>query len=497
VTVPTRALRYAALVAGALAAASLASETVAYRLGLVAIFFVGAIGLHILVNWAGELSLAHAAFVGLPAFAVAQVSSHSGLSPILALPVGVLVGVLLGLVVAVPALRARGLQVALVTLAVGIAIGRFFFVRSWVIGSSGGIRVPVPSLLGIRFDTSRSLLPVLAAVVLLAALAAGAILESKVGRALSLVRANPDAAAAMGIPVAMYRSVVYAVAGGFAGLAGYAYVFWVQRVGSKAFPLELGFTYLVIAVLAGKGGLTGLALSAALIEGGQVFSIIPHDFALYLGPMALIFNVTRYQEGFNGVLRETRERFGNRRGVAVMTSDRGIGSRWRAGRGGAIRLPVVVAGLLLIAGFSALALAWYHVGNTDQLLIQNQEIVSGGLGGLGLIVVGSMLLVRDALIHGRAVVSGTEGAGGAEAETAAAPAPAPVEMPPTELTPVPVETPPGEPAPVVAPGEAAAAPRRRRGAGATDAGPPGAPDGRRQARRGAGATAGAAETGAR
>jgi branched-chain amino acid transport system permease protein len=370
--------------------------------------------LHVLVNWAGELSLAHAAFIGLPALVVAQLSAHSGASPIVVLPVGVAAGAVLGLVVAVPALRARGLQVALVTLAVGIAIDRFFFVRSWVIGSSGGVRVPIPSLFGIRFETSRSLVPVLVVVVLVAVLVCRAILGSKVGRALSLVQANPDAAAAAGIPVAFYRSVVYMVAGGFAGLAGSSYVLWVQRVSPKAFPLQLGFTYLVIAVLAGKGGLAGLGLSAVLLEGGQVFSIIPHSIALYLGPIALVFNVTRYQEGFNGVLRELRLRSANQRGVPVMSVERepigvpveeGDSARTSSGiRGTAIRLPVVVASVVVVAGFAAMALAWYHAGNTDQLWIQNQEIVSGGLGGLALIVLGSMLLVRDALIHGRGVV---------------------------------------------------------------------------------------------
>src|SRR5207249_4397562 len=170
-TVPTGSVACVAGWGAVGAFALLSSEATAYKLGFIAIVFVGAIGLHILVNWSGELSLAHAGFIGLPAFAVAQLSAHSGVSPILVLPFGIVVGALLGLVVAIPALRARGLQVALVTLAVGIAIGQFFFVRTWVIGSSAGIRIPLPTLLGVRFETSRSLLPVLAVVVLVAVLA--------------------------------------------------------------------------------------------------------------------------------------------------------------------------------------------------------------------------------------------------------------------------------------------------------------------------------------
>jgi hypothetical protein len=54
-----------------------------------------------------------------------------------------------------------------------------------------------------------------------------------------------------------------------------------------------------------------------------------------------------------------------------------------------------------VGGFGALALAWYHAGNTDQTWIQNQEMISGGLGGLGLIVLGGALLIRDALLSRR------------------------------------------------------------------------------------------------
>ncbi|MHB8669050.1 MAG: branched-chain amino acid ABC transporter permease [Acidimicrobiales bacterium] len=422
--VPRRPLLYALGSVATLLVALIGGEATDYKLGLIGIVFIGAIGLHILVNWGGELSLAHAGFIGLPAFAVAQVSSHSGVTPILVLPIGVIVGALLGLVVATPALRARGLQVALVTLAVGIAIERFLFVRSWVIGGTGGIRIPLPSLFGVRFETSRSLVPVLLLIVLLSAWAARSILDSKVGRGLLLVRANPDAANAIGVPVNLYRSSAYAIAGAFAGLAGSSYVIWVQRVSSKAFPLELGFTYLVIAVLAGTGGLAGVALSAVLIEGGRLFSIVPQSLALYLGPIALIYNVTRYQEGFNGVLRSVGQKWREPRRAAVMAPEAGVGGAGRRTQA-TVRLPTAVAGAVIVAGFAAIVLAWYHVGNTDQVSLQNQDIISGGLGGIGLIVLGCALLVRDALLRGGADPSGESGGGGGGEARPMAPSSAP------------------------------------------------------------------------
>jgi len=361
-------------------------EATVYKVGLIAIAFIAAIGLHLLVNWTGELSLAHAGFIGVPAFTVAQLSSNTGLSPILWLPVAVVVGVALGSVVGVAALRSRGLQVALVTLAFGIAIGQFLFFRSWLVGPPGGLQIPVPSLFGLEIDTNRALVPVLSVAVLLAVLAAKSTMRSTIGRALVLVRSDPDAAAAAGVPVARYRALAYAFAGGFAGMAGWAYVVWVQQITAKAFPLQLGFTYLVIAALAGPGGLAGVLVAAAVIQGGALFSILPHTVSLYLAPIALIINVTRYQEGFNGVLRATRTALGSKIGVTM--------------RKGTVelRLLVVAGTVAVVGGFSAIALAWYHMGNTDAVWVQNQELVSGGVAGLGLIVLGAALLLRDALL---------------------------------------------------------------------------------------------------
>lgn len=379
----------------------LLSETTAYKIGIIAIVFVGAIGLHILVNVAGELSLAHAAFVGIPAFAVAQFSSRADVSPILGIPIGVVAGVAIGLAVAVTALRARGLQVALVTLAVAIATVQFLFFRQWFIGPPEGLAVPVPSVFGIDLDTNIARVPVLTAVVALAVLAGTAIITSKLGRGLSLMRTDPDVAAAAGIPVSLYRGMAYAIAGGFAGLAGSCYVFWVQLVTPQAFPLQLGFTYLLIAALAGRGGLGGVAVSALIVQGGAMFTFLPRSITLFVAPVALILQVTRFEGGINASLRGLREVLANKKWSMPMTTSNAHGPHQETT---GIRLPAALGMLLVAAGFASIAVAWYNTGRTTQLWIQNQEIVSGGLIGLGLIIFGSVLLLRDALLHGSATV---------------------------------------------------------------------------------------------
>lgn len=401
-SMPPRVTRKLAVWLALPALVMLLPETAAYKIGVIAIVFVGAIGLHLLVNVAGELSLAHAAFVGIPAFAVAHASAGANVSPILAIPVGILAGIGIGLVVAATALRARGLQVALVTLAVAIGTVQFLFYQEWLIGPPEGLDVPVPSLFGFELESNVARVPVLAAIVALAAAAGTTIIRSKLGRGLSLVRTDPDVAAAAGIPVSLYRAMAYAIAGGFAGLAGSAYVIWVQHVSPQAFPLQLGFTYLLIAALAGRGGLGGVAVSALIVQGGVLFTFLPRSVTLYVAPIALLLQVTRFEGGINASLRALPALFTSKKWRFRMSIPAAGEASTRPMT--AVRIPVALGLLMVVAGFTAIGVAWYNTGRTDQLWIQNQEIVSGGLVGLGLIIFGSALLLRDALLYGGSTI---------------------------------------------------------------------------------------------
>ena len=284
------------------------SEVDVYKLGLVLIVFVGAIGLHVLVNWTGELSLGHGAAVGFPAFVVAKLSFDHEISPIALLPVGIAAGALLGAVVGVTALRARGIQVALVTLAAAVAVDRYFFTKEWFVGPAAGARVATPSIGPLELRTSRSLFAVLIVVVVLAVGVAWMLYHSRLGRGLLWVKADPAAAAAFGVPVGRYRVLAYAISGAFAGLAGGLTAMWVQRLTAQSFPLTLSFSYLVIVALAGAGFLAGVAVAAGALEGGRQFLPGADALILYGAPIALILTLTRSPGGINGFLARARAR---------------------------------------------------------------------------------------------------------------------------------------------------------------------------------------------
>ena len=387
------------IAAAAMLLPTLLGEATVYKLGLVLILFVGAIGLHLLVNWAGELSLAHAAMVGLPAFAVAKLSADHHISPLVLLPVGLIVGLGVGALVGLPAMRARGLQVALVTLAAGVAVDRFFFTKEWLVGGQSGAEVSVPRLGPFTFATARSLYPLLAAIVVLSVIAAAVVYRSKVGRAFLWVKANPDAAAAFGVPVAAYRIAAYALAGAFAGLSGGLTAAWVGRLTPQSFPLTKSFTYLIIVALAGRGFVGGVAAAAAFIEGGRLFLPNADAVLTYGAPVGLIFTLTHHRTGLNGFGRQIAGRV---RSVIparerTMNMEDDVRTRPRP------RALTLIGAVVFAVGLAAIALAWYHAGNTSQVWVQNQELISGGLGGLALVVAGVGLLVYDGVAAARAL----------------------------------------------------------------------------------------------
>jgi branched-chain amino acid transport system permease protein len=399
-------------------------EVTVYNAGLVLIFVIAALGLHLLVNWAGQLSLAHAGMVGLPALVVIALSETHHISPLYLLPVGVAVGAATGVLVSLPAMKAQGLQIALVTLTAGIAINRFFLEQKWLVGESGSRSAALPKLGPFSFRTSKDLYVTLLVIVAITLVVFWALMHSKLGRAWLWIAADQPAASAFGVPVGTYKIAAYGAAGAFAGLGGAMLVAWVRQLSPQAFPTTLSFTYLLAAVLSGPGFAGGVVMAGLLITGGPLIftasSSEVNRVISYLGPVALLVNITAYKAGLNGAGRDLMQKLSrsqhrlalNGRGLRVEgrghdvdvgpesdLDDPGKSPRALVVGGGPQPRDIasIVSVMMIAAGFLAIGLAWYHSGNTDQVWIQNQELLSGGVGGLALVVLGVGVLLRNEL----------------------------------------------------------------------------------------------------
>jgi ABC-type branched-subunit amino acid transport system ATPase component/ABC-type branched-subunit amino acid transport system permease subunit len=259
------------------------------------VFAIVGVALTMLLGWGGQVSLGHFAVVGLGAYLAARWASHGWSLPELCLVAG-LVCAFVTILIGLPALRVRGLTLAVTTLGFAIVADDWLFRQSWI-GSRdpNGISVtnpPVAKHLGT--PTSPVAIYYVGVVVLaLTVLAAGALRRSSPGRLILAVRDNERASAAFGVSPATVKLALLGVSGFIAGAAGVVWADAHAAVGTDQFTADFSIALLAIPVIGGLGSLGGAVAAAALLWG----------FTFFLGPhMQWLFGSYGHSLAFSLVL---------------------------------------------------------------------------------------------------------------------------------------------------------------------------------------------------
>ncbi|MBC7630357.1 ABC transporter permease, partial [Aeromicrobium sp.] len=234
----------------------------------------------VLTGFVGQISFAQAAMAGTAGFGLSKFADQFGipfpLSPILAVALATAVGVLVGL----PALRVRGVQLAVVTLAGGIAVQEFLFKNPSFTGGLLGSKVPNPNLFGLDLgvraqgEFPRPVFGVFLIIVLV--LLCLAVTNLRIGitglRFLSL-RANEAAAASIGINVAATKLLAFGIASAVAAIGGVMIAYLQTTVSFGSFDVFVGLTWLALAYMGGITSVSG-ALVGGVLAGGGVLSTV-------------------------------------------------------------------------------------------------------------------------------------------------------------------------------------------------------------------------------
>jgi ABC-type branched-subunit amino acid transport system ATPase component/branched-subunit amino acid ABC-type transport system permease component len=251
----------AGLVAGALLIAVLpAGGEDAVTISLTASII--ALSLTVVTGYAGQISLAQFGLAGVSAFTAAKVSADWGFSFWAALIAGVLVALPVGAIVGLPALRARGVNLAIATLGLGLTIEDVLLSDPSLQNQGAGLAVKPPSLFG--YDMSAFAHPGRYATLCLILFAACALMvanlrRGRVGRELIALRANERAAAALGINLTLAKLYAFVVGAGLAGLAGVLiafqqpFVVFLPSGGGPPFDPTTGITLLSLVIVCGIG----------------------------------------------------------------------------------------------------------------------------------------------------------------------------------------------------------------------------------------------------
>jgi branched-chain amino acid transport system permease protein len=258
------ALCYLALIAALLVAPLVLSDFIVGELSLVLIWVVGGLGMMLLAGFTGQVSLGHAAFVGIGAYAHAWFLK-TGLPLPLSIAAGGSVAALVGVMVGIPALRLHGMYLAIATLSMAAIVEQVFIRWESVTGGFSGFSMPAPALFGVELDGAGPFYYLCLVITFLLMAYAVNLLRSPTGRGWIAVRDSEIAAQSMGIHVSSAKVSAFAVSAFYCGVMGALFAHKVGFLAPDAFSPMLSIQLLMLVLIGGMGSLHGAVFGALFI----------------------------------------------------------------------------------------------------------------------------------------------------------------------------------------------------------------------------------------
>ena len=291
----------------------------------IGIFVLLAVGLNVVVGYAGLLDLGYIAFYAIGAYSGAYwtgalpVHPLFHLNPFWVIPFAIAAAMLAGVVLGAPTLRLRGDYLAIVTLGFGEIIQIVATNLQSVTGGQQGVSgIPHFSinLAGVHYAWKLSNLPyyyLLLGFVVIVLVAFRFLEDSRVGRAFTAIREDEVAAEAAGISVLKYKVMAFAIGASTSGFAGMLEASKISFVSSQDFTVQLSILILVLVIFGGMGSLPGAVAGAAflqwvpqLLRQHPLFGYQPQDLYIYLGALLVVMMIFR-PEGMLPSRRRRRE----------------------------------------------------------------------------------------------------------------------------------------------------------------------------------------------
>lgn len=250
------------LLMAVLAAAPLLLGRYLFLLNTTGIFAIGAVGIALLTGFAGQISLGHAAFMAIGAYASWYVTTRLNLPFVIALPLAGIVAFGVGAVVGLPSLRIKGLYLAIATMA-------FQFITEYVIihtaGGMAGNVVPSPSFGSYQIRTETQFYYLLLPIWIISGVFAANLVRGRLGLALMAVRDRDYAAQVLGVNLLRYKTLAFALAAFYAGIAGSLFAHYNRVIGAEHFGIVQSIDYIAIIVIGGLTSIWGPHLGSAFV----------------------------------------------------------------------------------------------------------------------------------------------------------------------------------------------------------------------------------------
>lgn len=255
---------------------------VAIRIALNAVVVIA---LNLLMGYTGQISLGHAGFYGMGAYASAALTTHMGWPPIVALIVGAAATGVLAFAVARPILKLKGHTLAMATLGLGIIISIVINNETQWTGGPDGIGVPPFTLLGLTIEGEKAWYGVSAAMLLLMTWFALNLIDSPVGRALQAIHGSEIASRAAGVDTARFKARVFVLSAVVASIAGSVSAHYIGFITPGMAGFFHSIELVTMVVVGGMASVFGSIIGAALL------TILPQLLQTFEGWEVVVFGV--------------------------------------------------------------------------------------------------------------------------------------------------------------------------------------------------------------
>jgi len=233
---------------------------------IIGIYIIVASGLDILVGYSGQVSLGHAAFYAIGAYASVILNMQLGINVWFSIILGAIIAAIMAVCIAIPSVKLVHHFLAMLTIAFGEVINAIIVNWRGVTGGHTGLmNIPAPKICSFIFDDNFSYFYLIYIFVLIFLISKQRIIHSRTGRALKAIRESEIAADGLGINIRRYKVLAFGISAFYAGFAGGLYAYLVNFISPQTFTLDQSIIFLTMVLFGGSGSFVGPIIGSIVL----------------------------------------------------------------------------------------------------------------------------------------------------------------------------------------------------------------------------------------
>jgi branched-chain amino acid transport system permease protein len=281
-----------------------------FLISLFAVYSLVSIGLNLLMGYTGQIAAGHAGFLAIGAYFTSIVGTNVEWLPcyVVLLLAGLLSAVI-GFLLGIPILRLKGFYIAMATLAFGVVVSEVILQWSSLTGGDDGLNVPTATIAGFAFDSDLKKFYLIISVTIILTILSKNLVKGYIGRAFIALRESEIAAQTIGIDLARYKTIAFAISAFYTGVAGGLFAYLITYISPDAFTIELSIDFIAMIVIGGMGSILGSIIGAVILTGITQLLAQLLDLQVLIFGISLIVFMIFMPKGISGMLYDLKDRY--------------------------------------------------------------------------------------------------------------------------------------------------------------------------------------------